>query len=119
MTPVIVELLDTKSEAHRLKASSPEAKVAVDVLVLTLIVGLMNHIDDDGDASPVFSEVLRSYVRDLWTAGIEPEVVLRDGIEFGVWEDYRLTWDYKVFLGAIRRSTFGWRLRSSLRVGQS
>jgi len=107
MTPVMLELLDSKWEIERLMFRSPEEKVALDRLVLTLIVGLMNHIDDDDHAGPVFDEVFDAYIRDVWSSGGEPEVILRDGIEFGVWEDYGLTGDFQGFFESIPKEHHG------------
>lgn len=106
-TPVVMSVLDSKWDFQRTLARSAAERVAVDRLTLTIIVGLMEHIDDDGDAAPVFDEVIRSYVRDVWSAEVDPEVILRDGIEFGVWEDYGLTWDFRVFLDTIPKEHLG------------
>lgn len=102
-TPVMMRLLHAKWQFQRTLARSPAEKVAVDRLVLTVIVGLMDHIDDDDDAAPVFNDVLGAYLRDVWTAGADPAVVLRDGIEFALWEDYGLANDGTAFLAAIPR----------------
>ena len=101
MTPVVAEMLDDKRDRLRASATSAAAQIAVDRLAMTLIVELMEHVDDHGDMGPIFDPALGAYAGEVWEAGLDPELVLRDGIEFGVWEDYGLSAGMEVFLAAV------------------
>lgn len=102
-TPIVAELLESTWERQRTLAASKAAKVAVDRLAMTVIVELMEHVDDDGDMGPIFDAVLGRYVTDVWEAGLDPQIVLRDGIEFGCWEDYGLSREMEAFVEAVPR----------------
>ena len=102
-TPLVAELLESTWERQRSMAASKAAKIALDRLAMTVIVELMEHVDDDGDMGPIFDAVVASYSADVWHAGIDPEVVLRDGIEFGCWEDYGLSKEMEAFFEAVPR----------------
>jgi hypothetical protein len=103
-TSIVVDLLTSTWERERLGASSVAAKAAVDRAAMTVIVEMMDHVDDSGgDMGRIFEPVLASYVATVWEAAISPEIVLRDAIEFGIWEHYGLSDNIAPFIRAVPR----------------
>ncbi|MBE7483651.1 MAG: hypothetical protein HS104_27190 [Polyangiaceae bacterium] len=102
-TPLVAHTVERTWSEERLRAESAAGRVAADRATMTRIIDLMEHVDDSmADMSTVFEDVLAHYVAEVWDAGLDPEVALRDGIELGVWEDYGLTDDMRPFLRSIK-----------------
>ncbi|MBI3206383.1 MAG: hypothetical protein HYZ29_32905 [Myxococcales bacterium] len=101
-TPLLAHTVERTWGDERQRAESAAGRVAADRATMTRIIDLMEHADDSmADMSTLFDDVLVQYVAEVWDAGLDPEVALRDGIELGVWEDYGLTDDMRPFLRSI------------------
>lgn len=97
MTPVVVMSMENAWKLARVASPSAAARVAADRATLTRIIDLMDHIDDSmAEMAELYKQVLDAYTAEVWVAGVEPEVVLRDGIELGIWENYGLSGDMRM-----------------------
>jgi hypothetical protein len=82
---------------------APARGLALHRALMTVLVEAMALLDDSGgDIARLFAEVFVAYVGVPWDAiEIAPEAYVRDGVEFGTWEDYGLIDDTGPFFGGI------------------
>jgi hypothetical protein len=98
-TPVVARGPERAWELALASARSPGERLARSRAMMNTLVEIMESVDDSGGSmGPLFEDLLRSYTAALWESGIEPDVALRDGIEFGIWEDYGLSDDMEALL---------------------
>jgi hypothetical protein len=92
-----LDKLGTK-EAKRVKGRPAELLALHRAMLTVILVAIQGADDSCGVLSDLFTEVIEEYAAVNWkSAGIAPEVFLRDAIEFAVWEDYGLTDELEAF----------------------
>jgi hypothetical protein len=100
--PFVAQQLEDAREQGVRHAVSPAERLAVTRWMMTATVEIMQAVDDSGGSmGPLFESILRGYLAVIWESGIQPEIALRDVIEFGIWEDYGLSDDMERLLIAI------------------
>lgn len=83
--------LDTRWEKLSKRAErSPKNALALHrAMLLACLVAQERADDSSGEIGMVFSDAIKKYAVVPWeTTGIEPEVFIRDAVEFATWEDY-------------------------------
>lgn len=102
----LVKRLDRmgNKEAKRIHGNASQLLALHRAMMTAILVAIERADDSCGSLGDLFSEVFDKYVEVAWEkAGIEPEVYIRDVIEFGVWEDYGLLGDLEAFFAVLDR----------------
>ncbi len=97
----LATMLESKIEMLTMSAPADEHQLATHRAAMTVIVEMMDRVDDSGaDVSAVFRASERAYLA-LARNALSTAVVLRDLLEFTIWEDYGLIDGVDAFLTAL------------------